>query len=201
MPEESEDIEQQEIEAMKAADDFAGLGRKIQQLLQLPQSLCRTRGNCCRVATFKGSLTYQDIVELAASDDQDAANAQEFLTLFLPYETREEVMAIAPVFVERVSRKNREAAFFRCRFLGEAGKCLIHEDRPTGCRVYPFPHENTIYHPGCGFERKGQENHQKIEDIRRFFEKKLQELNAQAGLSQEQPLEEAEEAPCENILS
>lgn len=178
------DHDQQEIEALKAADDFAGLGKKVQELMRLPQSLCKTRGNCCRIATFKGTLSYEDIVKLGQSDDEDAANAREFLTLFVPYETQEEVRELAPVFVERVragAPKGEEdkVGFFHCRFVAEDGRCMIHEDRPTGCRVYPFPHEKTIYHPGCGFEQKGLENWQKIQDISRFFETRLAELNAQ----------------------
>jgi Fe-S-cluster containining protein len=170
------DLEQQEIDALKAADNFSGLGKKIQELFKLPQSLCKTRGNCCRVATFKGTLNYQDIVALANSDESDATNAQEFLTLFVPYETVEEVIAIAPQFVDRVQEKNPDSSFFHCRFLADDGRCLIHEDRPTGCRVYPFPHENTIYHPGCGFEKKGVENWRKIQDIQNYFEYRFQQL-------------------------
>lgn len=174
------DPERADIEVMKARDDFAGLGRKIQELFKLPQSLCKTRGNCCKIATFKGTLSYPDLVALAGSDEPDSANAREFLTCFVPYETQEEVRAMAPVFVERVLEQSGEdAAFFRCRFLADDGRCQIHEDRPTGCRAYPFPHEKTIYHPGCGFEQKGLENWRKIEDIQQFFENRLRELDNQ----------------------
>jgi Fe-S-cluster containining protein len=176
------DPDQQEIDALKASDDFQGLGNKVQSLFKLPQMLCKTRGNCCRIATFKGLLPYEKIQALGQSEDGDAANAREFLTLFIPYDTTEEVKRLAPVFVERVLAEsedpNKEVGFFKCRFVAEDGKCMIHEDRPTGCRVYPFPHEKTIYHPGCGFEQKGVEHWKKIQDITEFFEKRLNELNS-----------------------
>lgn len=176
------DLEQQEIDAMKAADDFQGLGKKVQELMRLPQALCKTRGNCCRIATFKGTLTYEEIRALSQSDDPDAANAREFLTLFEPYPTTEDVQRLAPVFVERVLSEAKKppdkVGFFKCRFVAPNGLCMIHEDRPTGCRVYPFPHEKTIYHPGCGFEQKGVENWKKIKDITDFFEKRLKELDS-----------------------
>ncbi len=181
------DLEQQQIEAMMAADDFEGLGKMVQKLFRLPQSLCKTRGNCCRIATFKGTLSYKDIQALGASGADDAANAREFLTLFEPYETIEEVRQIAPVFVERVQagcateEEKEQVGFFRCRFVGEDGRCQIHEDRPTGCRVYPFPHEKTIYHPGCGFEQKGLENWRKINQITTFFDRRVAELNSEVS--------------------
>lgn len=179
------DTQQYNIEALKAADDFMALGQIIQQLFRLPQSFCKLRGNCCRVATFKGSLTYEEIMDLACSDDPDAENAKEFLTLFEPYETLEDVRQVAPVFVERVLAREPNASFFKCRFQSSEGPCLIHEDRPTGCHIYPFPHEKTIYHPGCGFEKEGLANWQKIEDIRAFFQKRSMELAQEAQSCQE----------------
>ena len=169
-----------DIDAMMARDDFSGLSTKIEALMKLPQSLCKIRGNCCRVATFKGSLSYEDICALAHSDHKDAQNAKDFVTLFEPYASQDAVRQIAPVFVDRV----RAAAdgdpdaisFFKCRFLGEGGGCLVHEDRPTGCRAYPFPHEKTIYHPGCGFERQGRQNWKQVQTIVAFLERRLSEF-------------------------
>lgn len=194
----SMDTDAQEIESMQARDDFEGLGKKIQQLFRLPQSLCKTRGNCCRVATFKGNLSYVEIQALAASDEANAQNAREFLTLFEPYDSLDDVEKMAPAFIERVYERYpgmaKEITFFKCRFVSPEGRCMIHEDRPTGCRVYPFPHEDTIYHPGCGFEQRGVENWHKIQEITQFFEKRFQELNAETSLlTSELPLMEDEE--------
>lgn len=183
------DMEQLEIEQMKMADDFQGLGKKVQELMRLPQSLCKMRGNCCRVATFKGTMSVEGLKALAQSDDPDAQNAQDFLTCFTPYETLEAVREVAPGFVERVAEQTpnpEEVGYFHCKFVAEDGRCLVHEDRPTGCRVYPFPHEKTIYHPGCGFEKKGIENWRKIEDITEFFDKRLEEISNQIDVVEEQ---------------
>ncbi len=165
-----------EIEALKAADDFTALGKKIQELFRMPQSLCKQRGDCCRIATFKGTLSHDEIIRLANSDEEDAPNAKDFLSLFYPYECQEDVQTIAPVFYQKVREAEPGATFFKCRYLSDDGRCQVHEDRPTGCRVYPFPHKNTIYHPGCGFEKRGQENWKKIQDISQFFEQRLDEL-------------------------
>jgi hypothetical protein len=41
----------------------------------------------------------------------------------------------------------------------------VHEDRPSGCRAYPIAHENTLFHPGCGYEQQAAVNWQKIKHI------------------------------------
>jgi Fe-S-cluster containining protein len=176
------------IETMKATDDFAGLGEVVQGLFKLPQQLCKVRGNCCRVATFKGLLSYDSLMTLATSTEADAINARDFLTLFVPYQTLDDVKAIAPQFVDDVltaadlkDNPVNDVGFFHCRFLGEKGECRIHEDRPTGCRYYPFPHENTIFHVGCGFKDTAIYNWQKIKEITRFFEQRMAQMNAEAS--------------------
>lgn len=178
-----------QLNAMMAVDDFQGLGQAAQQLLAMPQSLCKLRGNCCRILTYKGSLSHEDLITLAQSDDPDAANAREFLSIAVPYDSREEVERIAPVFVERVLQAScksnpEDVTFFRCRYLGEDSLCQIHEDRPTGCRAYPFPHEKTIFHPGCGFEPVAKANWQAIQSIMTFFERRQQELATAAQVSE-----------------
>lgn len=173
------------IEALKATDDFESLGKAVESLMHLPQSLCKMRGHCCKVATFKGSMSVEQLKETAAGDSADAGNAQDFLTLFIPYATQEEVRHIAPEFVERVraeaeTSEKDNIAFFHCRFLAPTGGCMVHEDRPTGCRMYPFPHSKTVYHPGCGFEEQGKANWQKVETIMTFFDTRLKALQSEA---------------------
>lgn len=155
------------------AESPLGLAQEVERLLKMPQSLCKQRGMCCKVATFKGSLSYDDIKALAAQGDApENEMAKDFASLFIPYPSQEAVREIAPVFVDRVRQKAAEKnqdpdqiSFFHCRYVLEDGRCGVHEDRPVGCRTYPFPHENTIYHPGCGFEKQGHLNWQHIKDI------------------------------------
>jgi len=174
-----------QIEALKAVDDFEGLGQAVDSLMHLPQSLCKMRGHCCKVATFKGSMSVEELKATAAGDSVDAGNAQDFLTLFIPYESQDAVRAVAPEFVERVRGEADTAdkdniAFFHCRFVGDKGQCMVHEDRPTGCRMYPFPHSKTVYHPGCGFEQQGKANWNKIQEIMTFFDTRLKALQSEA---------------------
>ena len=156
-----------------SAESPLGLAAEVEGLMKMPQALCKQRGICCRVATFKGSLSYEDIC--AAAKDQGHENhemAADFAAVFLPYPNQAAVREIADEFVDRVrasavSKGNNpdEVSFFHCKYVMDDGRCGVHEDRPVGCRTYPFPHKNTIFHPGCGFESQGRANWQRIEEI------------------------------------
>lgn len=150
-----------------------GLAREVEQLMKMPQHLCKQRGICCRVATFKGSLSYESIQALAADPQAEGhESARDFASVFVPYENQAQVRVIAAEFVDRVrnfaaakGQDPDQISFFKCKYVLEDGRCGVHEDRPIGCRVYPFPHKSTIYHPGCGFEQQGQQNWARIKEI------------------------------------
>ncbi|MEI8390583.1 MAG: YkgJ family cysteine cluster protein [bacterium] len=144
--------------------------KKIKELLKLPQKLCNMCGSCCKIATFKAGLSYEQILELIANPETDPTQvegAKDFLTIFEPYYTHDDIKKIAPDFYERVMKQvgKPNMSFFRCRFIGKHGGCLIHEDRPLLCRMYPVPHERTMFFPGCGFEEQSIANWKEIEII------------------------------------
>lgn len=145
--------------------------KKVQELLKLPQHLCDMCGKCCKIATFKGGLSYDEIIKLINDPDEDPTQiegAKDFLTIFVPYKSREDAMKAGPGLIERVLErfgKDSEVSFFYCKYVGENNSCLIHEDRPMLCRMYPVPHSRTFYNPGCGFEEQGKKNWQEIEEI------------------------------------
>lgn len=150
-----------------------GLAEEVEQLMKLPQSHCKQRGDCCRVATFKGSLTLQQIKALGQTDSPNAEHARVFASIFEPYESQESARQVSDGFVDRVrdfvanvkDDNPDDITFFKCRFVLPDGRCGVHEDRPTGCRAYPFPHKHTIFHPGCGFEQQALKNWQRVEEI------------------------------------
>lgn len=154
-------------------DSPYGLAKEVESLLRMPQSLCKQRGICCKVATFKGSLSYDDLKAAAGNPEHpDHEMAKDFVSVFIPYKTQADVREIADEFVDRVRASAvskgddpDSVTFFECKFLLADGRCGVHEDRPIGCRTYPFPHKRTIYHPGCGFEQRGKQNWDRIEEI------------------------------------
>ncbi len=169
---------------------------RVNNLFKLPQHLCHMCGNCCKIATFKGGLSYEEVKELASSKDAEESQvlgARDFLTIFQPYEAAEDAKKVAPEFVEMIYEtfgKDSKVGFFHCKFLGQLGEkfgCRIHEDRPQLCRMYPIPHERTFYFPGCGFEKQGRKNWQEIKNIMDSLEEK------RYNILQEQDAEENEE--------
>lgn len=149
-----------------------GLAAEVDQLMNLPQGLCKQRGICCEVAVFKGLHGPQKLAEMTHLEDIEGEMARDFASVFIPYKTLEEVKAKSAGFVDDVLQRARakgmrdeEVGFFHCRYIQTDGRCGVHEDRPIGCRKYPLPHPNTIFHPGCGYEGQAKENWKRIYEI------------------------------------
>lgn len=146
--------------------------KRVEKLLKLPQELCKTCGKCCRIATFKGGLHHSQVEKIANGGDNDPSQVQgaiDFLTIFTPYPSIEEARKFASEFVDntlnKLGRNDSEMSFYYCKYISDDNLCLIHEDRPLLCRMYPIPHERTLYFPGCGFEGKGKANWNEIKNI------------------------------------
>jgi len=149
--------------------------KRVEELLKLPQELCKTCGKCCRIATFKEGLTYEEVLALSQKNpenDDEAIQidgAKDFLTIFKPYKSIEKAKEYTPEFVKealkRTNRKENEITFFYCRYIDENNLCKIHEDRPHLCRMYPIPHYRTLFNPRCGFEEQAKKNWEEIEQI------------------------------------
>ena len=148
------------------------IAQQVQDLMTLPQSLCKQRGICCRVATFLGLATPAELEALTHEDSPLGEHAQAFASIFEAYPSHEAVAALAPEFVERVRSKAEsqgkqpdDIGFYHCRFVQEDGRCGVHEDRPSGCRGYPVVHEKTLFHPGCGFETAAKVQWQQLDTL------------------------------------
>lgn len=142
--------------------------KRVEELLKMPQELCNMCGLCCKVAIYKGGMSVKEIFEIMKDTTQptQADGAKDFLTIFEPM-SKNEAHSYSPDFVDIVSSRFPEKkdilSYFKCRFLDyKSNKCLIHEDRPMLCRMYPIPHERTVYHKDCGFKDTGEKNWQEI---------------------------------------
>lgn len=147
---------------------------RVKNLFKMPQSLCRQCGQCCRVVCFKGGLSYDELIdEIKNENNPDITyieGIKDFLTLFRPYRTNEEAMKNNPSFVEKFKKRIKnynpnKQYFYCCKFLDDNNRCLIHEDRPTLCRLYPLPHERTIFYDNCGYETTAKNNIKELSDI------------------------------------
>jgi Fe-S-cluster containining protein len=149
-----------------------GLAAEVESLMNMSQNLCKQRGICCRVAVFKGLHNWETLLEMTQQDDMDGEMARDFASVFLPFSNHEEVRAIAPDFVDSAlerayakGMRDEEVGFYHCRYVSDDGRCSVHEDRPIGCRKYPLPHPNTLFHPGCGYEGQAKENWKRVLEI------------------------------------
>jgi Fe-S-cluster containining protein len=146
------------------------LVKRVEELLKMPQELCNMCGLCCKIATFKGGMSIEEIKEIANdfSNPSQADGAKDFLTIFQPI-SQEKARQISETFVESLQERFPERAdkigFFECRFMKDGKLCMIHEDRPMLCRMYPIPHERTVYHASCGFKERGIQNWEEIKKI------------------------------------
>jgi Fe-S-cluster containining protein len=150
-----------------------GYAKRVEQLMQLPGHLCKQRGICCQVATFKGLMHGAEILAVAANDTTILGEmAKDFLSIFEPYPNAETVIPLAPQFVDQVQtnakaqgRHPDNVGYFKCRYVQADGRCGVHEDRPSGCRHYPIPHHKTLFHHGCGYQAQSMANWAEIESI------------------------------------
>lgn len=172
---------------------MSDIAKRVEELLKLPQELCHTCGKCCRIASFKGGLKYEEVLTLSKKTPEDENEAKQidgakdFLTIFQPYDSIEEAKEVAPEFVENtlkyLGKKEDEMSFFHCRYIDDNNLCQIHEDRPLLCRMYPIPHERTLFNPGCGFEKKAKENWDEIKKIIKQLEELAKPIDFTKGPS------------------
>lgn len=172
--------------------------KMIEELMKMPDGLCRMCGRCCRLSIFKGGLSFNE-VKAVAEGSPDAAQkkgAADFLSVFVPYNSVEDARAVSAKFVEDAlavsGRPENQVTFFHCRFVGADNKCSIHDKRPDLCKKYPTIHERTLYFEGCGYEVLGKENWRKISYILDFLNKKQKNIDEkrnelQTSGNQEQP--------------
>ena len=115
---------------------------------------CGMCGKCCTAAT--PSSPPITMIKKAGEGD---SNARDFLNIFKPYNSIEEIREIYPELVERAIKfaitspkygSTNQVMFFKCIYLNDKNQCLVYEDRPQLCRDYPdTPFQ--LMHEGCTF--------------------------------------------------
>lgn len=149
----------------------ANYAKKIENLLQLPQSLCRQCGQCCTVAIYKYGLAYDEIIELInnpLTDEKQVKGAKDFLSIFEPisYEKAIEFNEKAVhSLLKKLDKPKEKVTFFHCKYLTDDGKCSIHENRPDLCKKYPVCYRDMFYFDGCGYAEQARKNWAEVEKI------------------------------------
>lgn len=117
------------------------------------KDICNKCGKCCRLIYSQKS--YEELCEDAKNADNVAIN---FLKLFLPYESEDEVLKIDANAVNAICMHNKKiyggdckTYFYHCRYIGIDNSCMVYDMRPKFCRQYP-KNEFIILPDGCAYE-------------------------------------------------
>lgn len=150
--------------------------KRVEELLNLPQSLCKQCGQCCRTAIYKGGLKYEEIISLInnpSTDIKQVKGAKDFLSVFEPV-SYEAALKINPAFTEKILKKlgktKENVTFFSCKYVTSDDKCSIHKNRPDLCRHYPVCYKDGFYFDGCGYAETAKKNWAEVEKILNYLE-------------------------------
>lgn len=131
------------------------VGQKICATLAMIQSQrdikgkCHMCGVCCKLASSEF-----DFDSLKAKAAQGDSFASQFTSIFIPYETVEEVQALFPELVtDMLEQTEGPVYFYHCPYLDEQNRCSIYNDpkRPDICAEYPQT-PLTLMYKNCGYQ-------------------------------------------------
>ena len=152
--------------------------KQVEELLKLPQSLCKQCGQCCNTTIFKYGLSYDEIIEMInnpKTPESQVKGAKDFLSVFEPisFEKAQELNYKFTVdILKKLNKPKEQVTFFHCRYLTPDKKCRIHETRPNLCKVYPVVYKDMFYFDGCGYAETARKNWAKVEKILNKLEAK-----------------------------
>ncbi len=126
----------------------AEIYRKMKEILAYrTQFSCAGCATCCKLACSEFSLA--ELKQKALNGDKFAT---QFLSVFVPYETKEEAKKVYPEYIELLKQKNCEDVYFyHCPKLTEDNRCSDYENRPQICRDFP-DNPLSILPVSCGFK-------------------------------------------------
>ncbi len=108
---------------------------KIKEIdLKRGQYSCSCCGSCCRLASSEYS--FEELQQRAKNGDKFS---QEFVSVFVPYKSKDEPRKLFPDYIELLEKtfKGEELYFYYCPKLGTDGLCTDYKNRPDICRIFP----------------------------------------------------------------
>ncbi len=127
--------------------------RKWKEILDYRKNFhCKGCATCCNLACSEFSP--EQLKEKAANGDKFAT---QFMSIFVPYQTREEAEKIYPEYLKLLAElKEDEVYFYHCPKLTDCKRCSDYENRPEICRAFP-DNPLSILPESCGFYEWRQE--------------------------------------------
>lgn len=108
--------------------------RKWMEILDYRKKFsCIGCGTCCKLACSEFSPE-----ELKLKAQKGDRFATQFLSVFVPYDSREDARKIYPEYIKMLDdNKEDEVYFYHCPKLTECNRCSDYENRPQICRDFP----------------------------------------------------------------
>ncbi len=113
---------------------------------------CKGCATCCNLACSEFSP--EELQKKAQNGDNFAT---QFLTIFVPYNSKSEAEKIYPEYIKLLDETVEEPVYFyHCPKLNECKRCSDYENRPNICRVFP-DNPLSILPESCGYYEWRQE--------------------------------------------
>lgn len=144
---------QQETVKLLTGDISKEIYRKHNEILAYRKNFhCVGCATCCNLACSEFSPE-----ELRQKADNGDNFAQQFLSVFIPYESKEEARKVYPEYIELLEKnKEYDVYFYHCPKLTEDKKCSDYENRPQICRDFP-DNPLSILPSSCGYKQWKEE--------------------------------------------
>lgn len=126
---------------------------KWQEILAYRKNFsCKKCATCCNLACSEFSP--EQLKQKAKNGDNFAT---QFLSVFVPYSSKEEARKIYPEYIKMLEdNKENDVYFYHCPKLSECKLCSDYENRPQICRDFP-DNPLSILPKSCGFYEWKQE--------------------------------------------
>ncbi len=121
--------------------------RKWREIIAYRENFhCNGCATCCNLACSEFSPE-----ELKAKAENGDKFAKQFMSIFIPYKTKEEAQKIYPEYLKLLSDNVDEPVYFyHCPKLNDCKRCSDYENRPQICRDFP-DNPLSILPESCGF--------------------------------------------------
>lgn len=144
---------QNEVLDMLENDVSKEVYRKFQEILAYRNQFhCTGCATCCNLACSEFSPE-----ELKLKAENGDNFAKQFISIFIPYESKEEARKIYPEYIQMLEEnKEDNVYFYHCPKLTEDKRCSDYENRPQICRDFP-DNPLSILPKSCGYKKWKEE--------------------------------------------